>query len=298
MGGHTPSATKKTGDKRTGPPGTVTGTDRRTKLRSMRRIIALVNQKGGVGKSTTAVNLGAYLALSGQRVLVCDLDPQANATSGIGVPKPHASASLYGVLIEEKPLASAIVATAVERLFLAPSSIDLAGAEVELVPLLSRETRLRQALRSLDEDYDVILLDCPPSLGLLTINALTATAEVFIPMQCEYYALEGLSQLLASVNLVQRHLNPGIAIGGVLLTMYDSRTRLADQVANEVRQFFKEKVFDTVIPRNIRLAEAPSYGMPICLYDPASRGAEAYSSLAREVLSRGRQPTGVALSVG
>jgi chromosome partitioning protein len=298
MGGHISSATKKTGDKRTGPPGTSTGSNRRTTLRGMHRILALVNQKGGVGKSTTAVNLGAYLALYGQRVLICDLDPQANATSGLGIPKPPASASLYGILIEEKPLASAIVPTAVERLYLVPSGIDLAGAEVELVPLLSRETRLRSALRSLEGAYDVILLDCPPSLGLLTINALTATGEVLIPLQCEYYALEGLSQLLASVNLVQRHLNPDIAIGGVLLTMYDPRTRLADQVATEVRHFFKEKVFETVIPRNIRLAEAPSYGMPISLYDPTSRGAEAYSSLAREVLTRGRQPASVAVSVG
>ncbi|HLE04696.1 MAG TPA: AAA family ATPase, partial [Anaerolineales bacterium] len=203
----------------------------------MRRTIAIVNQKGGVGKSTTAVNLGASLALLGTRVLVCDLDPQANATSGLGVPKPSASASIYGVLIEGRVLSAAVVSTAVSGLSLLPSSPHLAGAEVELVPMLSRELRLREALERGADGYEVILLDCPPSLGLLTINALTAATEVLIPIQCEYYALEGLSQLLDSVTLVQRYLNPALDISGVLLTMFDARTRLSEQVAVEVRRF-------------------------------------------------------------
>lgn len=246
-----------------------------------------------MGKSTTVVNLGASLALLSKRVLICDLDPQANATSGLGAPKAPASASTYGVLIEARPISAAIVQTAVRGLYLLPSSAHLAGAEVELVPMVFRENRLREALETGADSYDVILLDCPPSLGLLTVNALTAATEVLIPIQCEYYALEGLSQLLDSVGLAQRHLNRALEIAGVLLTMYDPRTRLSEQVADEVRRFFKDKVYQTVVPRSIRLAEAPSYGMPAVFYDPASRGAEAYMNLAKEVLNRGRDTAGV-----
>jgi len=254
----------------------------------MHRTIAIVNQKGGVGKSTTAVNLGASLAVLGQRTLLCDLDPQANATSGLGLQKSPASSSAYGVIIEGRPLRDVAVSTDIPALDLIPSSPHLAGAEIELVPLMSRETRLREALEGVGDRYEVVLLDCPPSLGLLTINALTAATEVLIPIQCEYYALEGLSQLLDSVRLVQKFLNSSLEISGVLLTMFDARTRLAEQVAAEVRRFFKDKMYETVIPRSIRLAEAPSYGMPVISFDPSSRGAEAYLSLAKEVVTRGR----------
>lgn len=259
----------------------------------MRRTIAIVNQKGGVGKSTTAVNLGASLALLGQRVLLCDLDPQANATSGLGAPKAPANGSTYGVLLTGRPIGEVVVKTAVNGLFLLPSSTHLAGAEVELVPMPSREMRLREALETGVDSYDLVLLDCPPSLGLLTINALSAASEVLIPIQCEYYALEGLSQLMDSVRLVQRHLNPELEITGVLLTMYDARTRLSDQVATEVRRFFKDKVYRTFVPRSVRLAEAPSYGMPVVTYDPSSRSAEVYMDLAKEVLARGRDKVGL-----
>lgn len=265
----------------------------RTLRHTMRRTIAIVNQKGGVGKSTTAVNLGASLALLGQRVLLCDLDPQGNATSGLGAPKAPASDSTYGVLLEGRSISETVVQTAVNGLFLLPASPHLAGAEVELVPLPAREKRLREALETSAESYHLILLDCPPSLGLITINALSAASEVLIPIQCEYYALEGLSQLMESVRLVQRHLNPALEITGVLLTMYDARTRLSDQVATEVRMFFKDKVYRTIVPRSVRLAEAPSYGMPVAFYDPSSRSTEAYMDLAKEVLARGRDKVGL-----
>jgi chromosome partitioning protein len=251
------------------------------------RIVAIVNQKGGVGKSTTAINLGACLAALGQRVLLIDLDPQANATSGIGVDREHTINSIYHVLAGLTSTQAAVLPTQVPGLFLIPSSIDLAGAEVELVGIEGSESRLRAAIRSMNHDF--ILLDCPPSLSILTVNALTAATEVLIPLQCEYYALEGLKQLLNSIELVRRHLNPSLDVNGVLLTMYDSRTNLSEQVASEVRNFFGGKVYNSVIPRSVRLAEAPSHGKPITEYDPGSRGSQAYQSLAKEVLGRGRQ---------
>ncbi len=257
--------------------------------RTVRRVIAIVNQKGGVGKSTTAVNLGACLAAAGHRTLLVDLDPQANSTSGLGIARDRPAGSIYDLLLDGAEVADLVVATEVPDLSVVPSTITLAGAEVELAGMVGRETRLRRVLAG--ADYPLILLDCPPSLGLLTINALTAASEALIPVQCEYYALEGLTQLLRSIELVRRHLNAELGVSGVLLTMYDSRTNLSDQVAAEVRRHFGERVYDTVIPRSIRLAEAPSHGKPITVYDPASRGAQAYQALAQEVIVRGRQPS-------
>jgi chromosome partitioning protein len=251
------------------------------------RIIAIVNQKGGVGKSTTAVNLGACLASAGLSTLLVDLDPQANATSGLGVPRDRESGSVYELLLGEMSLPGCVIATGVPNLDIVPGTISLAGAEVELASMPGRETLLRKALDR--AGHAVVLLDSPPSLGLLTINALVAASEALIPLQCEYYALEGLTQLLQSVELVRRHLNPALEVSGVLLTMYDSRTNLSDQVAAEVRRFFGDRVYDTVIPRSVRLAEAPSHGKPITVYDPGSSGAKAYIELAREVMARGHQ---------
>lgn len=254
----------------------------------MGRVVAIVNQKGGVGKSTTAINLGACLAALGQRVLLVDLDPQANATSGLGIDRDRTVPSIYHMLAGLSGLNDAVVSTMVPGLSLIPSSIDLAGVEVELAGADGAEGRLKSAVR--DSDHDFVLLDCPPSLSVLTINALTAATEVLIPLQCEYYALEGLKQLLNSIELVRRHLNPTLEVSGVLLTMYDSRTNLSEQVAAEVRSHFGGTVYDSVIPRSVRLAEAPSHGKPITEYDPGSRGAQAYQALAKEVLGRGRQP--------
>ncbi len=250
----------------------------------MGRIIAVANQKGGVGKTTTAVNLSACLAYIGKRVLMVDVDPQGNATSGIGVEKGDVDKCIYDVLVEDADPRLVIRETDVENLSVLPATIQLSGAEIELVPTISREVRLKRALASVDDLYDFIIIDCPPSLGLLTINALTAADSVLIPVQCEYYALEGLSQLLNTVRLVQKHLNTDLAIEGVLLTMLDARTNLGIQVIDEVKKYFREKVFKTIIPRNVRLGEAPSHGKPIIIYDPKSRGAEVYLDLAKEVV--------------
>ncbi|CAN5692155.1 AAA family ATPase [soil metagenome] len=254
---------------------------------AMKTIVAIVNQKGGVGKSTTAINLAAYLAGKGEKSLVVDMDPQGNATSGLGV-SPGPEGCMYDVLLEGKPLQDVALRTGIEDLEVAPATINLVGAEVELVSSLAREFKLRRALQKLPQGaYDRVLLDCPPSLDLLTLNALTAADEVLIPMQCEYYALEGLAQLMQSIRMVREELNPGLEVGGVLLTMFDPRTNLAHQVADEVRSFFGDRVFHTIVPRNVRLSEAPSFGMPIALYAPKSTGAVAYSAVADEVLSRG-----------
>jgi chromosome partitioning protein len=247
------------------------------------RVIAIVNQKGGVGKSTTAVNLGASLALLGRRVLIIDIDPQGNTTTGVGVDKRSVERDIYNVLLQHASVADTAVQTEIENLRIVPATLNLAGAEVELVSALQRESRLKQALAPILDAYDEVLIDCPPSLGLLTINALTAANEVIIPVQAEYYALEGLSQLVAIVRRIKEGLNPELVIRGVLITMFDGRTKLATEVLEEVHRHFPERVFRTQIPRNIRLSEAPSYGKPAILFDVKSRGAQAYLSLAKEL---------------
>lgn len=251
------------------------------------KIIAIANQKGGVGKTTTSVNLGAGLAQVGKKVLLVDIDAQGNATTGVGIEKSELDQCIYNVLVEDADVQGVIQKTATENLDVLPATIQLAGAEIELVPTISREVRLQRALQPVRDEYDYIIIDCPPSLGLLTINALTAADSVIIPVQCEYYALEGLSQLLNTVRLVQKHLNKNLAIQGVLLTMLDARTNLGIQVIDEVKKYFRDKVYRSIIPRNVRLSEAPSHGKPIMQYDAKSRGAEVYIDLAEEVIAGG-----------
>lgn len=254
---------------------------------SLGRIIAIANQKGGVGKTTTSVNLSACLAHLGKKVLLIDTDPQGNATSGVGVNKGDVQQCIYDILIDDVDIHDVILPTNVENLEIVPATISLAGAEIELVSTISREVRMKHAIQKIKEEYDYVIIDCPPSLGLLTINALTASDSILIPVQCEYYALEGLSQLLSTIRLVQKHLNEDLMIDGVLLTMFDARTNLGIQVIEEVKKYFQDKVYKTVIPRNIRLSEAPSHGEPIIVYDSKSRGAEMYVELAKEVVHNG-----------
>ena len=251
----------------------------------MGRVIAISNQKGGVGKTTTAVNLGACLAQLNKTVLVIDHDPQGNTTSGIGLKKSDIKKCIYDVLINEIPLHEVVMATQIDSLKVVPATIKLAGAEAELVGMMARDQRLKRAIEPVKDQYDYILIDCPPSLGNLTINALAAADSIIVPIQCEYYALEGLSQLMKTIQLVQKYSNPNLNIEGVLLTMYDNRTNLSAQVSEEVRRYFDGKVYQTIIPRNIRLSEAPSYGLPISLYDEKSKGSEAYFELAKEVIA-------------
>jgi len=255
------------------------------------RIIAVANQKGGVGKTTTTINLGASMAEEGRKVLIVDLDPQANATTGVGVPSRDLEQSIYDVLLQQASAADLRCSTDTPNLDLLPSSLALAGAEIELVAAFSREYRLERALAEIVDDYDIVLIDCPPALGLLTINALVAAREVLVPIQCEYYALEGLGQLIGNVDLVKANLNPDLEVSTIALVMYDARTKLSEQVADEVRTFFGTKVCRQIIPRSVRLSEAPSFGQPINVYDPTSRGAVAYRELAREVLSGPVKPT-------
>jgi len=256
-------------------------------VQQMGRMIAIANQKGGVGKTTTSVNLSACLAYLGKKVLLVDIDPQGNTSSGIGVAKGDLETCVYDVLIDDEPVENVILQTKLENLYVLPATISLAGAEIELVSTISRELRLKNALDPIKEKFDYIIIDCPPSLGLLTINALTASDAIIIPVQCEYYALEGLSQLLSTIRLVQKHLNKNLMIDGVLLTMLDARTNLGLQVIEEVKKYFQDKVYKTVVPRNVRLSEAPSHGESIIQYDPKSRGAEVYLELAREVIKNG-----------
>lgn len=253
----------------------------------MGKVLAITNQKGGVGKTTTAVNLSASLAEAGKRTLLIDIDPQGNATSGLGINKKELQQSIYDALLNHQPLSLLRVETEIPWLDIIPSNRQLAGAEVELVEMEARENRLKAALRKIKERYHFILIDCPPSLGLLAVNSLTAADAVIIPIQCEYYALEGISQLLEAVNLIKDRLNPSLKVAGILLTMADGRVSLSGQVMGEVRKFFENKVYQAVIPRNVRLSEAPGFGKPILLYDPLSSGAKAYRQLAKEVIDSG-----------
>lgn len=255
----------------------------------MGKVIAIANQKGGVGKTTTAVNLATILAKKGKRVILIDADPQGNATSGLGVDKDDVEYSTYDLLIDEVDIISTLQDTCVKTLKLCPSNVSLAGAEVELVSQMSREQRLKEKLDPIRNEVDFVIIDCPPSLGLITLNAFTAANSVLIPVQCEYYALEGLGQLINTINLVKKHLNKALEIEGAVLTMYDVRTNLSNQVVREVKRYFDDKVYKTVIPRNVKLSEAPSFGMPISLYDPKSKGARCYEKLTREVLANNKE---------
>lgn len=251
----------------------------------MGKVIAIANQKGGVGKTTTAVNLSTILAKKGKKVLMIDTDPQGNATSGLGIDK-NVNFSVYDVIINDVEIENTLQQTIVKNLEICPSNINLAGAEVELVSMMSREQRLKEKIDNQKDKYDYIIIDCPPSLGLITLNAFTAADSVLIPVQCEYYALEGLGQLLNTINLVKKHLNKELKVEGALLTMFDIRTNLSNQVVQEVNQYFANKVYKTVIPRNVKLSEAPSYGMPISVYDPKSKGAKAYDKFVKEFLKK------------
>jgi chromosome partitioning protein len=260
--------------------------------RDLPRVMAVANQKGGVGKTTTAINVGAALAELGQRVLIVDLDPQANASSGLGIDRLGLDNSMYQVLMHDVPLENCIEPTDVKGLFVAPSTLDLAGAEIELVPVFSRETRLRRAIQTVRDQFDYVLIDCPPSLGLLTVNGLTAAEEVLVPIQCEYYALEGLGQLIMNVENIRRDLNPELDISTIVCVMYDARTNLSEDVVDEIRKTFGDKVVNTVVPRSVRLSEAPSYGQPITVFDPRSRGAIAYRDVAKEIHDESSQRIG------
>jgi len=248
------------------------------------KVIAIANQKGGVGKTTTSVNLSACLADLGKKVLLVDLDPQGNATSGFGFDKTKIKQSIYDVLVNDVPVDNVILKTQIDNLMILPATIQLAGAEIELVSIMSRETKLKRVLDKVKYNYEYVIIDCPPSLGLLTINALTAANSVLVPIQCEFYALEGLSQLMNTVTLVQKNLNPALSLEGVVLTMFDARTNLSIQVVDEVKSHFRHKVYQTIIPRNVRLSEAPSHGQPVIRYDPKSKGSQVYFELAREVI--------------
>ena len=250
----------------------------------MVKVIAIANQKGGVGKTTTSVNLSACLADLGKKVLLVDLDPQGNSTSGFGFDKTKIKQSVYDSLVNDVPADSIILKTQIEKLMILPATIQLAGAEIELVSIMSRETKLKRVLDKIKYNYEYVIIDCPPSLGLLTINALTAANSVIVPIQCEFYALEGLSQLMNTVTLVQKNLNPALSLEGVVLTMFDARTNLSIQVVDEVKNHFRHKVYQTIIPRNVRLSEAPSHGQPVTRYDPKSKGSQVYFDLAREVI--------------
>lgn len=254
----------------------------------MGKVVSIANQKGGVGKTTTAVNLSTILAKKGKKVLLIDADPQGNATSGLGIDK-DTNFSIYDVLVNDVEIDNTVKETAVKKLDICPSNINLAGAEVELVSMMSREHRLKEKVDNQKDKYDYIIIDCPPSLGLITLNAFTASDSVLIPVQCEYYALEGLGQLINTINLVKKHLNKDLTVEGALLTMFDIRTNLSNQVVKEVNKYFDNKVYKTVIPRNVRLSEAPSYGMPISIYDPHSKGAKAYDKFVKEFLKKNEE---------
>ena len=276
-------------DKKEGSKNMVSSDYGRSERKNLKRVIAIANQKGGVGKSTTAVNMSGYLGDIGFKTLIIDFDPQSNSTSGLGIDKDRIKTSIYDVIINNKDPKDAVIKTGYKNLYIIPSSIQLAGAEVEMVSSMKREYKLKSAIDAVKDDFDFIIIDCPPALSLLTINALTGAGEVLIPIQCEYYALEGLGQLINTIDLIKQNLNDGLRITGVVMTMFDQRTKLSEQVIEEVREYFPDKVYNTIIPRNIRLSEAPSYGKPIIDYDPNCKGAEAYRKLTEEVIEHGTE---------